>query len=220
MYFAYGEQEIGYLAGRDKKLGEAMRYIGPIEREVDEDLFSAVVHQIVGQQISTAALNTVWGRFQEALCGVTPARVCALGQKGLQGLGISYRKAEYIYDFAAKVQSGAFDIEALWEQSDAEVIARLTALRGIGIWTAEMLLIFCMQRPDVLSFGDLAILRGMRMLYHHRSISREKFEVYRRRYSPYGSVASLYLWAVAGGAIPDMRDYAPAVKKQKKGSKA
>jgi DNA-3-methyladenine glycosylase II len=71
-----------------------------------------------------------------------------------------------------------------------------------------------MQRPDILSFGDLAILRGMRMLYHHREITRQLFEKYRRRYSPYGSVASLYLWAIAGGAISEMKDYAPrAVKK-------
>ena len=72
-----------------------------------------------------------------------------------------------------------------------------------------MILLFCMQRPDVLSYDDLAIQRGLRMLYHHRKIDRRLFEKYRRRYRPYGSVASLYLWAIAGGAIPGMRDYAP-----------
>jgi len=72
-----------------------------------------------------------------------------------------------------------------------------------------MLMLFSMQRPDILSFGDLAILRGMRMLYHHRKITRQLFKKYRRRYSPYGSVASLYLWAIAGGAIVGMKDYAP-----------
>jgi DNA-3-methyladenine glycosylase II len=70
-----------------------------------------------------------------------------------------------------------------------------------------------MQRPDIVSFGDLAIHRGMRMLYHHKTIDREKFEKYKRRYSPYGTVASLYLWAIAGGAITGMRDYAPRKKK-------
>ena len=93
----------------------------------------------------------------------------------------------------------------------------LSALDGIGIWTAEMLMLFSMQRPDILSFGDLAILRGMRMLYHHRKITRELFEKYRRRYSPYGSVASLYLWAIAGGAIEGMEDYAPKKKKSVRG---
>lgn len=72
-----------------------------------------------------------------------------------------------------------------------------------------MILLFCMQRPDVFSYDDLAIQRGLRMLYHHRSIDRKRFEIYRRRFSPYGSVASLYLWAVAGGAIPELKDHNP-----------
>ena len=76
-----------------------------------------------------------------------------------------------------------------------------------------MLLLFCMERPDVFSYDDLALQRGLRMVYHHRRISRELFEKYRRRFSPWGSVASLYLWAVAGGAVEGMRDYAPAKKK-------
>ena len=92
--------------------------------------------------------------------------------------------------------------------TDEEAIKALSALKGVGVWTAEMILLFCMQRPDILSFGDLAILRGMRMVYHHRKIDKKLFEKYRRRLSPYGSVASLYFWAVAGGAIPEMKDYA------------
>ena len=75
-----------------------------------------------------------------------------------------------------------------------------------AIRAAEMILLFCLRRPDILSYDDLAIRRGLRMVYHHREISRERFERYRRRFHPYGSVASLYLWAVAGGAIPKMRD--------------
>jgi DNA-3-methyladenine glycosylase II len=71
-----------------------------------------------------------------------------------------------------------------------------------------MLLIFCLQRPDVMSFGDLAIRRGLRMLYRHRAIDRRLFDKYARRYSPCGTVASLYLWAIAGGAIPELRDHA------------
>jgi len=78
-----------------------------------------------------------------------------------------------------------------------------------------MLMLFCMQRPDIVSFGDLAIIRGMRMLYRHRKIDKEKFNRYRRRYSPYGSVASLYLWAISAGAIPELTDPAPKTKKEK-----
>ena len=89
---------------------------------------------------------------------------------------------------------------------DAKVIAALSSLRGIGVWTAEMLLLFTLQRPDILSYGDLGILRGMRMVYRHRKITKALFEKYRRRLSPCGSVASLYFWMVAGGAIPELTD--------------
>ena len=122
-------------------------------------------------------------------------------------------KAEYITDFAKKVHTGAFDLEGIWQKSDEEAIRELSSLKGIGVWTAEMILLFCMQRQDVLSCDDLAIQRGLRMVYHHRKIDRGLFEKYRRRFSPYGSVASLYLWAVSGGAIPELHDYAPKEKK-------
>jgi len=88
-------------------------------------------------------------------------------------------------------------LDALREMPDETVIERLCALKGIGVWTAEMLLIFSLGRPDVLSWGDLAIRRGMTRLYGLKELTREKFEMYRKRYSPYGTVASLYIWAVS-----------------------
>ena len=130
--------------------------------------------------------------------------------------GMSFRKAEYILDNSQKVLSGAFDIHSLHSKSDDDVIKELSALKGIGVWTAEMLMIFCMQRQNILSYGDLAIVRGIRLLYRHRKIDRVLFEKYRRRFSPYGSVASLYLWAIAGGAFPELKDPAPKVIKAKK----
>ena len=108
---------------------------------------------------------------------------------------------------------GAFDPAAVAAMPDAEAIAALSSLRGVGVWTAEMILLFCLQRPDIFSFDDLAIRRGLRMVYRHRTITRALFEKYRRRFSPCGSVASLYLWAVSGGAIPELTDPAPKAKK-------
>ncbi len=209
MFFSYGEKEIEYLKQKDKRLAEVIDKIGKIEREVDTDLFSAVVHHIIGQQISTKAQATIWQRMKDTLGEMNADTILLAGTDKLQSFGITFRKAEYITDFAEKVENGAFDLEGIWEKADDEVITELTALKGVGVWTAEMLLLFCMQRPNVLSYGDLGILRGMRMVYHHRKIDRKLFEKYRRRLSPYCSVASLYFWAVAGGAIPEMKDYAP-----------
>ena len=105
-----------------------------------------------------------------------------------------------------------FDWEKMWaiadNITDEDAIRELSALKGIGVWTAEMILLFCMQRPNIFSYDDLAIQRGLRMVYHHRKIDRKLLEKYHRRFSPYCSVASLYLWEVSGGAIPGMRDYA------------
>ena len=210
-YFEYGEDAITHLKSRDAKLTAAIDAVGHVYREMDDDdLFASVVHQIVAQQISSAAQATVWARMQEALGRVTPATVHAATLEELQACGISFRKAGYIKNFAAKVESGEFDIDAVEHMSDADAIEALSSLDGIGTWTAEMLLLFCLGRPDILSFGDLAIQRGMRMVYHHRKITRPLFEKYRRRYSPFGSVASLYLWAISHMNVPGYsRDYAP-----------
>lgn len=209
MYFPYGETEIGYLKRRDKRLAEVIDRIGPIRRAVDTDLFSAVVHHIVGQQISTKAQESIWQRMRDALGTMDAAALLACGRERLQAFGITFRKADYILDFAERVQSGAFDLAAIAAMDDAEAIEALSALKGVGVWTAEMLLLFCLQRPNIFSYGDLAILRGIRMVYHHKEVTKERFERYRKRFSPYCSVASLYFWAVAGGAIPGMQDYAP-----------
>ena len=212
MYFQYGATETDYLSRKDKRLGEAIQRIGPIQREVDTDLFSAVVHHIIGQQISTKAQATIWQRMRETLGAVDAEHILAAGVPQLQKLGMTFRKAEYITDFAQKAQNGEFDPEGIGQKPDEEAIRELSSLKGIGVWTAEMILLFCMQRPDVFSYDDLAIQRGLRMLYHHRKIDRKLFEKYRRRFSPYCSVASLYLWAIAGGALPEMHDYAPKKK--------
>lgn len=211
MYFEYGEKEITYLKQKDAVLGEAIDKLGMIKRETDPDLFSATINSIIGQQISISAQNTIWNRLKEKT-SVTSKGILSLSLEELKSIGISYRKAEYIQGFAKLVTSGELDIESLVHMEDDEVIKELSSIKGIGVWTAEMLMLFSMQRPNIFSYGDLAILRGLRMLHHHRKIPKKLFEKYRRRYSPYCSVASLYLWAIAVGKIPGMKDYAPKKK--------
>jgi len=205
-YFIYGKKEIDFLSRKDKRLAAAMERIGPIQREVRPDLFDALMHSIVGQQIATKAQQTVWARLVLALGEVTPETIDGAETTTLQGVGLSFRKVAYMKAAARKVLLGELDVEALRLMDDVSLCATLCTLDGVGLWTAEMLMLFSLQRPDVLSFGDLAILRGLRMLHRHREVSRGRFEIYRRRYSPYGSAASLYLWAIAGGALPDLSD--------------
>lgn len=195
--FMYGEAEINYLKSKDKKLSVAIDRIGKIEREVTPDLFTALVSSIVSQQISNKAAATVWGRFCSLVGEITPKSIVEVDINDIQKCGMSVRKASYIKNIGDKVYGGELNIDEFHNLSDDEIIKKLSALHGIGVWTAEMLLIFSMQRPNVVSWGDLAIRRGMCNLYHHKELTKTQFERYKKRYSPYGSVASLYLWALS-----------------------
>ena len=197
LYFPIPDEAIDYLKKKDKKLSVAIDRIGVIQRTVNPDLFSALVNSIVGQQISTKAQKTVWGRIKNGVGEVTPENIHQFDREELKSYGLSYRKVDYIKDFASKVYHKEFDIESLTHLSDDEVCQQLSSLKGIGNWTAEMLMLFSMQRQDILSFGDLAISRGLCKLYGHKEVDKKRFDRYRKRYSPYGSVASLYLWAIS-----------------------
>lgn len=195
--FRYGPKEIRHLKRRDRKLGAAIDEIGMIERPVTPDLFTALVASVASQQISAKAAETVWKRMEERFGSITPDSIAAATPEEIQQCGMSGRKAIYIKGIGDAVYGGSLDLAGLHELPDDDVIARLTALKGVGVWTAEMILIFSMQRPDVVSWGDFAIRKGMMKLYGLADITREQFDSFRKRYSPCGSVASLYLWEIS-----------------------
>ena len=195
--FPYGQVEIDYLKQQDETLGAAIDRIGKIERKITSDPFASLVHSIVGQQISTKAAVTVWNRLSGLLGDVTPERIAAVPLEEIQACGISVRKAGYIKGAGEAAVNGQVDFRTFDRMSDEEIIQQLSSLHGIGIWTAEMLLIFSLCRPNVVSWGDLAIRRGMMNLYGLTELKKNEFERYREKYSPYGSVASLYLWALS-----------------------
>ena len=222
LHYPYGNTETDWLKSRDQLLGAAIERIGPIERSVMPDLFSSVLHSIIGQQISTQAHATIWNRLTERIQPLDAASVCRWMPEEIQSFGMTHRKAAYILDFARSVRDGRLDLDRIRQLPDADVVTQLTAIHGIGVWTAEMILIFCLQRPDIVSYGDLGILRGMRKLYGLEKIDRATFARITERYSPHGTVASLYLWAISSGALPDLADPAesaipvvPAVQRRK-----
>lgn len=190
----YGEKELEYLSKKDRKLAALIERYGWLECELRGDLFSSVVHSIINQQISNKAADTVCRRLEEKFSAITPLTLDGATVEEIQKIGISMRKAGYIKGICAAALSGEIDFAALAETPDEEIIKRLTALKGVGIWTAEMLLIFSLGRKDVVSWGDYAIRKGMCLLYGHKELSPASFARYRKRYSPYGSIASLYLW--------------------------
>ena len=197
MIFEYGQKEIDYLKRKDKKLGVAIDKIGIIQREITPDPFTSLVSSVVSQQISNKAATTVWNRLCTLLGNITPEKINQADLAEIQGCGMSERKAGYIKGIADAAILGVVDFNRLHTLTDEEIIKNLSSLHGVGVWTAEMLLIFSLSRPDVVSYKDLAICRGMMNLYGIKELSKEKFERYRKRYTPYGTVASLYLWALS-----------------------
>lgn len=215
MYYKYGSKEIEYLKKKDKKLGRIIDNIGMVERPVDDNIFIAIIRAILGQQISREARETVYNRILSRIKDINPQNISRININELQSFGMTFRKAEYIRNFSLEIINGRLNLNELYELSDDKVIDKLSKIKGIGTWTAEMLLTSALQRPDIFSYGDLAIHRGLRMVYHHKVVTKAMFERYRKRYSPYGTVASIYLWEVSAGAIPEMVDF----KLQKKVTK-
>lgn len=195
--FEYGEKETNYLKKVDPILGEAIDRIGKIERVIIPELFPALIYAIIGQQISLKAARTIWGRMQEQLGEITPENIAQIPLEDIRQCGMQSTKAGYIKKIAETVARGDFDLNNLYTLSDKEAIKKLSALNGIGVWTAEMLLLNSMERPDIISYGDIAIRRGIMKLYNLSELTKEQFMTYRNRYSPYGSVASIYLWRVS-----------------------
>lgn len=195
--FKYGQTEMEYLIKVDKTLGEVIERMGMVEREIIPDLFTALIHAIVGQQISTKAADTVWFRMRKLFKKITPERISVSSIEEIQQCGLSIRKAGYIKRTGEAVAHGELNLNELYGMSDEEVIKHLCSLHGIGVWTAEMVLLNSMERPNVLSWGDIAIRRGIIKLYGLKVITKEQFNEYKKRYSPYGSVASLYLWKLS-----------------------
>lgn len=161
------------------------------------DHFAMLVRAIVFQQLSTKAATTIHGRLIGALAGgtLTPAALAAVTEEQLRAAGISRQKAGYLRDLCEKVADGALPLQAVDAMTDEEVIAALTQVKGIGRWTAEMFLIFRLQRPDVLPLGDLGILNAIQKAYGLRKKpTPARMLKLGEAWRPYRSIASWYLW--------------------------
>ena len=192
--FPYSEHETTHLTERDPALGGVIRQLGRIEREIEPDLVAALIRSIIAQQISAKAAATVCRRLREMLGGITPQQIAATPAEAIQACGMSMRKAEYIKGIANAALDGRLDARAVARLDDAGVIAALSGLDGVGVWTAEMMLIFSLCRPNVLSWGDFAIRNGIMKLYGLTTLDKKTFAALHARYAPYASVASLYIW--------------------------
>jgi DNA-3-methyladenine glycosylase II len=191
------------LAAADPVMAELIERLG--DRSVEQrrrgmpkpDAYGALLRTIVGQQLSTKAARTIYERVLALFDGRTPTpdELLAVEEAELRGAGLSGRKVTYIRDLAAHVRDGELELDRLDELSDEEVIEEIVAVRGLGRWSAEMFLIFHLERTDVTSAGDLGLRRAMMIEYGLEEMPDEQqFLEIAERWRPHRSIASIYLW--------------------------
>jgi DNA-3-methyladenine glycosylase II len=188
-----------YLSTIDPVMKDVIERVGPCTLQPDPDIFNALVDAIISQQISVKAADAIMARVRAALPDekVTPENLLLLDFDSLRALGLSTPKARYIHNLVEHVISGQLQLEKLAELEDEEIITQLTAVKGIGRWTAEMCLIFVLMRPDVLPVDDLGFLEGIRVAYQlperpTKQEARARGELWR----PYRTFATWYMWAI------------------------
>lgn len=188
-----------YLSEIDPVMRSTIERVGPCTLTPNPDIFNALVDAIISQQISVKAADAILARVRAALPGgmITPEALLPFDHDTLRALGLSMSKARYIRNLMEHVTSGQLQLERLPELDDEEVISQLTAVKGIGQWTAEMMLIFSLGRPDVLPVDDLGFLEGVRVAYQlparpSKQELRERGELWR----PYRTFATWYMWGL------------------------
>jgi len=189
------------LMRRDPQLAAVIKRVGrcALPDGRTRDPFAGLVRVIMSQQLSGKAASTIYGRV-EALAGsggLTPAAVRALTAEALRAAGVSRPKITYLYDLADHVGDGRLDLHALDGHPDEEVIAKMTAVKGLGRWSAEMFLMFRLNRPDILPVDDLGIVKGMQKLFGMKSRPKPRTMVrLAENWRPYRSIACWYLWRI------------------------
>src|SRR5437016_3402676 len=192
---------IRHLTTKDKVLAALIQKVGPYRIEFREPSFETLVRSIVFQQLSGNVARVIYDRLKQAVPGgMTPQGILKLRPEKMRRLGLSRQKTAYIRDLARQTVKGKIVFESLPNLPDAEVIEHLTAVKGIGVWTAHMFLIFALRRDNVLPTGDLGIRSAIRKMYGLADLPRPSdIEELAQSWHPYCTVASWYLWRSLDG---------------------
>ena len=190
------KKALAHLKKSDLILASIIERVGPCRITYREPTFEALARSIVFQQLSTKAARTIYGRFEEAAGGIiTPESIRNLSVGEMRLAGLSKQKIGYIRDLAEHALAGTVDFASLPEMPDEEIIVALTSIKGVGVWTAHMFLIFALRRPNVLPVGDFGVRSAIQRAYRKRKLPTPKeIEKLAKNWHPYCSFASWYLW--------------------------
>jgi DNA-3-methyladenine glycosylase II len=192
---AYWIEATRALSARDAILAQLITHHRAFIVGSRGDAFQTLARAIVGQQISVKAAQSVWTRLVDCVRIMQPQAVVQADSGMLRAAGLSQRKAEYVQDLARRFHEGSIDVADWGSMDDEAIIEQLTAVRGIGRWTAEMYLIFNLARPDVLPVGDLGLQRALSIQYNRgRPLSQRKLRTVTKPWMPWRSVATWYMW--------------------------
>lgn len=191
----YWDKACADLVKRDRILKKLIPKFGPVHLMSSDDPFVTLARSVVGQQISTVAAQALWQRVEAACPKLVPQQFLKLGHEKLAACGLSKRKTEYILDLAQHFVSGALHVGKWTTMDDEDVIAELTAIRGIGRWTAEMFLIFNLARPNVLPLDDLGLIQAISVNYFSgEPVTRSEAREVAANWEPWRTVATWYMW--------------------------
>ena len=191
-----------YLKKRDKTLARIIEKVGYPELEITSDNYGSLIVSIISQQISWAAANSILGRFKKLYRGgfPTPRQYLRTDKSRILSAGISPQKFSYIRDLCERIEDGRLELDKFSKLPDNLIIEELDEVKGIGRWTAEMFLMFSLGRTDVFPMDDLGLKKAVQKVYRLKGIpSRKKLEEISRKWQPYSSLASIYLWRSGGG---------------------
>lgn len=209
---ALASKAVTHLTSHDTKLGKVIAQVGPCTVRPHKNYYRELVESIIGQQLSVKAAAAIEARFVALFDGhfPSPEQILSVSVEDLRALGFSRAKATYVQDLATKVIAGEVQFDHLDALSNDEVVSELTAVKGIGEWTAHMFLVFCMGRPDILPIGDLGIRNGVQKLYDLPAVPTpaEVTEIAKaNNWHPYESIASWYIWKSLDNApVQNRRD--------------
>lgn len=191
----YGMKEMQYISDKHPVMKTLVEHYGKLQMGKVKDIYTSLVLHIISQMLANSVSEILIKRFLNLVGEITPENVIRVGKEAIRECGISLKKAEYILELSHSIVEKVYDFSGLESMSDDETVKYLMQIKGVGKWTAEMIVEFTMGRLNIFSYDDVALQNGIKKAHGFKTLSKMRFEQLRKLYAPYCSVASVYYYA-------------------------